>query len=130
MAVAGSTQPQISPFRKKLRRSLPWYPFIIVNILVFLIFNLVPWISMFSVSVMKTDLLSTREFVGIAHFVDMVFDPKLHKAMINTIYFTVMYIPLLVALSLIVAILVNRPLPGMMAFRSLYFLPNITLGKK
>ncbi|MEM7130755.1 MAG: sugar ABC transporter permease [Chloroflexota bacterium] len=126
MAVAGSTHPQTSEFRKKLRRSLPWYPFIIVNIVIFLVFNLVPWISMFSVSVMKTDLLSTREFVGVSHFVNMVFDPKLHKAMINTFYFTLMYIPLLVSLSLIVAILVNRPLRGMMAFRSLYFLPNIT----
>ena len=81
---------------------------------------------MFRYSVLKTDLLSTREFVGIDHFVRMLSDAKLHKAMLNTAWFTIMYIPLLVVVSLGVAVLVNRPLRGMKAFRALYFLPNIT----
>lgn len=115
-----------SRLRKELRRSLPWYPFILINILVFMVFNLVPWLSMFSISLFKTDLLSTREFVGLEHFVTMVSDEKLHKAMINTFAFTLMYIPLLVVISFVVAVLVNRPLLGMKTFRSLYFLPNIT----
>lgn len=124
--LSGSPPRAPSPLRKKLLSSLPWYPFILLNIIVFLIFNLVPWLAMFGFSVMETDLLSTSEFVGIDHFVRMLGDAKLHKAMFNTLYFTLMYIPLLVALSFVVAVLVNRPLPGMRAFRSLYFLPNIT----
>ena len=123
---SGASQPATSPFLKRLRRSLPWYPFIIVNTVVFAVFNLVPWLSMFRYSVLKTDLLSTREFVGVAHFGRMLTDAKLHKAMLNTGWFTLMYIPLLVVVSLGVAVLVNRPLRGMKAFRALYFLPNIT----
>ena len=123
---SGASQPATSPFLKRLRRSLPWYPFIIVNTVVFAVFNLVPWLSMFRYSVLKTDLLSTREFVGVAHFGRMLTDAKLHKAMLNTGWFTLMYIPLLVVISLGVAVLVNRPLRGMKAFRALYFLPNIT----
>ena len=123
---SGASQPATSPFLKRLRRSLPWYPFIIVNTVVFAVFNLVPWLSMFRYSVLKTDLLSTREFVGMAHFGRMLTDAKLHKAMLNTGWFTLMYIPLLVVVSLGVAVLVNRPLRGMKAFRALYFLPNIT----
>lgn len=126
MAAASPSQRASSQFLRRLRRSLPWYPFIIVNTVIFLVFNLVPWISMFRYSVLKTDLLSTREFVGLEHFVTMLTDAKLHKAMLNTVWFTVMYIPLLVAVSLGVAVLVNRPLRGMKAFRALYFLPNIT----
>ena len=126
MAVASPSQRATSQFLRRLRRSLPWYPFIIVNTVIFLVFNLVPWISMFRYSVLKTDLLSTREFVGLEHFVRMLSDAKLHKAMLNTVWFTTMYIPLLVAVSLGVAVLVNRPLRGMKTFRALYFLPNIT----
>ncbi len=126
MAAASPSQRATSQFLRRLRRSLPWYPFIIVNTVIFLVFNLVPWISMFRYSVLKTDLLSTREFVGLEHFVRMLSDAKLHKAMLNTVWFTAMYIPLLVAVSLGVAVLVNRPLRGMKAFRALYFLPNIT----
>ena len=126
MAIAHPSQSSTSQFLKRLRRSLPWYPFIIVNIVVFVVFNLVPWISMFRFSVLETDLHSKREFIGMGHFVYMLTDAKLHKALLNTVWFTIMYIPLLVALSLGAAVLVNRPLRGMMAFRSLYFLPNIT----
>lgn len=115
-----------SSFRKQLMRSLPWYPFILVNIVVFLVFNFVPWLAMFGFSVFKTDLLSTSEFVGLDNFIRMLTDAKLHKALLNTLWFTVMYIPLLVAISFVVAVLVNRPLRGMRVFRSLYFLPNIT----
>jgi len=124
--ISDSTPHASSPFRKQLKRSLPWYPFIIVNIIVFAVFNLAPWLSMFGFSVLKTDLLSTSEFVGVQHFVRMLSDVKLHKAMLNTLSFTIMYIPLLVATSFVVAVLVNRPLRGMRMFRSLYFLPNIT----
>ncbi len=126
MAAASPSQRATAQFLRRLRRSLPWYPFIIINAVIFVIFNLVPWISMFRYSVLKTDLLSTREFVGLEHFVTVLSDAKLHKAMLNTVWFTVMYIPLLVAVSLGVAVLVNRPLRGMKTFRALYFLPNIT----
>lgn len=113
-------------FRKRLKRSLPWYPFILVNLVVFLVFNLIPWISMITTSLYETDLLATREFVGLGNFGRMVGDEQLHRALRNTVQFVLMYVPALVVLSLTVAILVNRPLFGMKFFRALYFLPNIT----
>lgn len=112
--------------RKRIMRSLPWYPFIAVNILVFVVFNFVAWISLFQTSVFETDLLSTREFVGLDNFTRMLEDTQLHRALLNTVQFALMYVPLLFILSLIAAILVNRPLAGMRFFRMLYFLPNIT----
>jgi ABC-type sugar transport system permease subunit len=56
----------------------------------------------------------------------MLEDPQFHRALWNTFQFALMYVPLLFLLSLVVAILVNRPLTGMRFFRMLYFLPNIT----
>lgn len=117
---------RFSQFKKQVRGSLPWYPFILINIIVFLIFNFIPWLSMIGNSFRETDLLSTSEFIGFGNIVRMVADPKLHRAFINTFQFLFMYVPLLVAISLFVAILVNRPIFGMRFFRSLYFLPNIT----
>lgn len=113
-------------WRRRLRRSWPWYPFILVNIVVFLVFNFVPWISMFTTAFYETDLLSRRDFVGFANFTRMAGDAHFHRALANTFQFALMYVPLLLAVSLFVAILVNRPLPGMRFFRMTYFLPNIT----
>jgi ABC-type sugar transport system permease subunit len=112
--------------RKRIMRSLPWYPFIAVNILVFVVFNLIAWFSLFQTSVFETDLLSTREFVGLDNFLRMFEDEQFHRALRNTLQFALMYVPLLFLISLTVAILVNRPLLGMRVFRMLYFLPNIT----
>lgn len=112
--------------KKRLKSSLPWYPFILVNIVVFVVFNLIPWISMIESSFYETDLLSKKEFVGLGNFHIMLQDQHLHRAITNTFQFMFMYIPVLAAISLFVAILVNRPLFGMKFFRALYFLPNIT----
>ena len=111
---------------KRLRQSLPWYPFILVNLVVFVTFNLVPWLSMFRNALYKTDLLSYSEFVGLGNFADMFSDELFHLALRNTLLFALLYVPPIVAVSLIIAILVNQRLRGMKFFRSLYFLPNVT----
>ncbi len=100
----------------RIRDSLPWYPFILVNLIVFLTFNLVPWLSMFRNALFKTDLLSYSEFVGLGHFGDMVTDERLHQALKNTVLFALIYVPPIVFVSLFVAILVNQKLRGMRFF--------------
>ncbi len=111
---------------RRIRDSLPWYPFILINLVVFLTFNLIPWLSMFRNALYKTDLLSYSEFVGLGHFGDMVSDERLHQALKNTVLFALLYVPPIVFVSLVVAILVNQRLRGMRFFRSVYFLPNVT----
>lgn len=111
---------------KRLRQSLPWYPFILANLVVFVTFNLAPWLSMFRNALYKTDLLSHSEFVGLGNFADMFSDELFHLALRNTLLFALLYVPPIVAVSLIIAILVNQRLRGMKFFRSLYFLPNVT----
>jgi ABC-type sugar transport system permease subunit len=112
--------------KKRLKNSLPWYPFILVNIIVFVVFNFVPWIIMFETSLYETDLLSTKEFAGLGNVTRMLQDEHLHRALINSLQYAFMYVPLMVAVSLFVAILVNQHLPGMKFFRAVYFLPNVT----
>ncbi|MGQ9552682.1 MAG: carbohydrate ABC transporter permease [Anaerolineae bacterium] len=115
-----------SRFWLSFKRSARWYPFLIVNIVVFVVFNLVPWISMFEMSVYETDLLSTREFVGVGNYAKLLQDELLGKALKNTFIYVIMYVPAVAAISLFAAILVNRKLFGVRAFRALYFLPNVT----
>ncbi len=110
----------------RILKSLPWYPFILVNLVVFITFNLVPWLSMFRNALYKTDLLSHSEFVGLGNFAEMASDERFHLALKNTLLFALLYVPPIVVASLGVAILVNQRLRGMKFFRSMYFLPNVT----
>lgn len=107
-------------------RSARWYPFILINIVVFVVFNLVPWLSMFEMSVLETDMLTTRKFVGAGNFVRLAQDELFRKAFVNTFVYVIMYMPAIVALSLVVALFVNRQMFGIRAFRAMYFLPNVT----
>jgi ABC-type sugar transport system permease subunit len=125
MSVA-STAMGWGQLKKRLKNSLPWYPFILVNIVVFIVFNFVPWIIMFETSLYETDLLSSKEFAGLGNVVRMLQDEHLHRALINTFNYALLYVPFMVAVSLFVAILVNQHLPGMKFFRAVYFLPNVT----
>jgi ABC-type sugar transport system permease subunit len=113
-------------FWRRIKSSLPWYPFIIVNIVVLVVFNLVPWISMLGLSVQKTDMLTPSKFVGLGNYVSMLRDQHLGRALKNTFQYLLMYVPVMVVTSLFVAILVNRQILGMRFFRALFFLPNVT----
>lgn len=130
--IAGSeaqVSTRVSPsrrFRQRLKSSARWYPFLIVNLVVFVVFNLVPWISMIRLSFLKTDMLSTSEFVGFGNYAKLLRDDLLHRALKNTFQYVLMYVPAVVAVSLFVAVFVNRRIYGMKFFRALYFLPNVT----
>jgi len=53
-------------------------------------------------------------------------DDLLRKSLVNTFAYLTMYVPAVLAVSLLVAILVNRKVFGVKFFRAAYFLPNVT----
>ena len=110
----------------RLKRSFRWYPFIVVNLVIFALFSYIPYVRMLELSVLDWDMLGAKKFVGIGNFARMTGDRLVGMSLKVTFYYVLMYVPPLVIISLFVAILVNRELPGMKLFRSLYFLPNVT----
>lgn len=56
--MSSATLPPVAQRRaltKRILKSLPWYPFIVLNLVVFVVFNLWPWLSMFQTATFKTD---------------------------------------------------------------------------
>jgi ABC-type sugar transport system permease subunit len=81
---------------------------------------------MISLSFHSWDMLTPKKFIGVQNYVRLTQDRLLGEAVLNTFSYMLMYVPTLVIISLFVAILVNRKLPGMKLFRAAYFLPNVT----
>jgi len=111
---------------KRVRNSAKWYPLILINLVVYVVFNVIPWIQMFTLSFQRWDMLSPKKYVGLGNFASLTRDPILVKALSVTGRYLLMYVPPLLFLSLFVAILVNQPRVGMKPFRAAYFLPNVT----
>jgi multiple sugar transport system permease protein len=74
----------------------------------------------------KWDNITLPHFVGGENWARLVQDPVFWKAFGNTCFFVGGVVPAMVVLSLLLAVLINRPLRGINVFRSLYFTPVVT----
>jgi len=64
-------------------------------------------------------------FIGLANFAELVQDPVILRATGNTLLFNLVVTPVQVALALGLAVLVNRRVPGIRLFRSVFFMPAV-----
>jgi multiple sugar transport system permease protein len=55
-------------------------------------------------------------------------DPKWIKSLWNTLYFTLLHVPLIMMIAFLMALLLNRRMPGIGLFRTLFYLPSVTAG--
>ena len=108
------------------RRNFWGYLFILPNFLGFLVFMLVPILMSLYFSFTNYDVISTIEFVDLENYINLFQDEQFIVAILNTLWFTVLTVPVGVILSLLLAVLLNRQIRGISIFRTLVFIPVIT----
>lgn len=95
-----------------------------------LLFSVVPIIGAFVISLLDWDILTPPKYVGFANYTmlwnELTHGDVLKTVIFNTIYFTAGTVPLSMAVSLVIALLLNRKLWGVAGFRVIYFLPSVT----
>ena len=110
--------------RKKERTA---YLFIALPVLYFVAFRILPTFFSFFLSFMEWDLLSPqREFIGFENYVTAVSDPTLQKVFGNTFAYVFVCVPLMVVISLILALMLNQIVKGRSFFRLIVFIPYVT----
>ena len=78
------------------------------------------WISFW-----RWGLRGPRDMVGLRNYQSLLEDPIFHKAILNTLYYTVLWVPLTMALGLFLAIIVNQRIRGQTFFRAAFYFPAI-----
>ena len=108
----------------------PWL-FLTPYLVLFLTFVVAPIVYGFWISLHRYDYtLPNRPFVGIENYGDLftpgsvTFEP-FWNAMRATGIFTVFSVPLLLAVPLVIALVMNRKFPGRNLFRAVYFAPYV-----
>lgn len=66
-----------------------------------------------------------NEFVGLQNYIRLINDPMFWTALTNTVYFVVLTVPLIVVLSLGLALGINRGLRGQRILTTFFFVPYI-----
>ncbi len=113
-----------SSFQRYLNR-VGWC-FILPAMVLFLIFLFYPIVSSLLLVTQKWQGLSS-EFVGFGNFVRMAHDKIFWKALGHNFLFMAIQIPLMVFLSLIIAVILHHGINRFKgAFRTIYFLPCVT----
>ena len=103
------------------------WAFIVPSVLLVAVFGLYPILSGFWLSLHKASLLSpVREFAGLENYRAIAGDPRLKQAAINTVYYTVLFVPISIVLSLAIAIALNRRIHLIRFYRLVVFIPVVT----
>ena len=90
------------------------------------VFRLGPVVWSFFLSFQKYNPFQGGEWVGLANYLELVGDKDFHQVFRNTLFFTLLYMPFGVIVSLLLAVLVNNKLKGVVFLRAIYFLPVIS----
>jgi multiple sugar transport system permease protein len=103
--------------------------FLLPNLIGFLVFTAGPVLFSFGASFTNWDLTHVEplRFVGLDNFVNMATDNQFWLYFVNTIYFLI-GLPLAIAGSLGVAILLNQKIRGQIVYRTVLYLPSVTSG--
>jgi len=119
-------EPAARTRRRSLRPTLVGWSFILPNFLGFALLTLVPMVFGLALSFMDWSPWGDPEWVGFENFERMLRNSTFWIALWNTTYYAAGHIPLTMAVSLGLALLLNRTLAGLGFFRTAFFLPYVT----
>lgn len=115
----------ISIKNKRISKRMVWgYIFILIPIIGFALFNFVPLLYSFFISMHDGLILSQMEFVGLNHFISIFKDQAFYKSLFITAY-TLLSVVFTIAIALPLALLLSKKLKGSKIFRTIFVLPNI-----
>jgi multiple sugar transport system permease protein len=93
----------------------------------FLVFTAGPMLASLLISFHSWSLLTAPEWVALENYQRILAeDPLFVTSLWNTAYYVALSVPLGIVVSLGLALILNRRLPGMGVFRTIVFLPSIT----
>ncbi|MHB0875329.1 MAG: carbohydrate ABC transporter permease, partial [Anaerolineae bacterium] len=116
-----------APFRLKptARSFLTMLAFISPWLIGFLWFFLYPTLSSLYYSFTEYNILQPEKWVGIQNYVDLMSDSAFWNSLGNTLYYTLVSVPLNIAVAFLLAVILNRPMPARALLRTLVYVPVV-----
>jgi multiple sugar transport system permease protein len=128
MATTVSTAPPGRRRRPPLaRREARWaYLFLAPWIIGFLAFQAGPMIASLWLSFTEYDVISPPRYAGLDNYRQLMSDPRVARSLGNTVYYTALHVPLVMVVSLGLALLLKRVGRWQGFFRTVFYLPVMT----
>ncbi len=116
--------------KSRLRSNLTGYLFASPWLVGFFLLTAGPMILSFLFAFMHWDQKAGGriEWVGLANYAEAFRDPDVGKALANTAFYSFLSVPLGLAVSLGLAMLLNQKLRGIAVFRTIFYMPSVIGG--
>ena len=100
--------------------------FILPTITGLIILNIIPIFQTIYQSFFKTgDFGKGNKFVGFSNYIKVFGDSEVWQALVNTFKYAIVEVPFSIAISLVIAVLLNRKMRGRAIYRTIIFLPMV-----
>jgi len=125
--------PAVRPYRtgplSGLRRdeTIAGYLFLLPNFIGFLLFSLFPIVVALLLTLTDWNLVDAPRFAGLSNYQQLLHDPLFWRTAGNTLYYTFGAVPVGVFIAFWLALLLHRKMRGVVFFRTIFFLPHVTL---
>ena len=94
----------------------------------YIVFAFIPIAAMFLLSFQEVAQFGDGEWIGGDNYTRMISDPLFWQSLKITGIFTLGTVPTSMAIGLLLAVALNRPMPGRAVLRTAYFLPIVVSG--
>ena len=109
------------------RNEFIWgWAFIFPTMLGLIVLNIIPIFQTIYQSFFKTgDFGRGNIFIGLDNYIKMFGDAEVWQSVINTFKYAIVEVPFSIAIALVLAVLLNRKMMGVSAYRTIFFLPMV-----
>jgi multiple sugar transport system permease protein len=114
--------------RGSLRKRLLPYLLVSPYLLFVIVFVVFPVLFCFFLTFNKWNIISPMKFIGTDNYTRLFHDRLFWKAIVNTLKFLLLHIPLQLIISLFLAYLLNQKIRAASFFRASFFMPVVVSG--
>ncbi|MGV8882708.1 MAG: carbohydrate ABC transporter permease [Rhodoglobus sp.] len=111
--------------RRSLRETLEGWTFVGPALVIVLGLSIFPAAWAFVLSLQKWDGFSDAKFVGTANYAKLMTDGELGEAMLHTLFYTVLFVPMSLLAGLFLAVALNRRIRFIAFYRTAIFVPFV-----
>jgi len=112
----------------KIKDWIAGYIFIAPVTIGLTVFYIWPFLQNFWFSFNDVNKFNVTHFIGLENYKQLLSDPEVFQTFGNTLKYVVVTVPVGLFLSLVTAALLNSNIKGKSLYRTLYFLPSVTMA--
>jgi multiple sugar transport system permease protein len=111
------------------REALEGYIWLLPWLVGFLAFTLGPLVASLVLGFTNWDGVTPAQWIGLDNYVNLLTnDPLFWQSLKVTAIFAALYLPLSIVIGFFLAMIMNQRLPGIMLFRTIYYVPSVLSG--